>query len=164
MLKIPFFTDLNGNAEVSISVKLEDIRVNIARYIVSAKERTTFLLPVSFLRANAILGVSVENIPGKLDSDLGCDQLFPLEENGIENREMRDEADSLLRPFNNALQDTEIYGGGWYFQSDVTQNVMLGVVVTVFENTTYTVISNVLNFKDGIKSFCLQQCIIHCYR
>lgn len=93
------FTDLKGNAEVSIDAKLDDIRVSIARYIVSAKERKTFLLPVSFLRGNAILRVSVENIPGKLDSDLGCDQLFPLEDNGIENREIRDEADSLITSF-----------------------------------------------------------------
>lgn len=90
---ISVFLDLKGHAEVSIDAQFEDTHVSVARYIVSAKERTTFLLPVSFLRGNAILGVSVENIPGKLDSDLGCDQLFPLEENGIENREMRDEAD-----------------------------------------------------------------------
>lgn len=145
------FLDLKGFAEVSIDAQFEDSRVSIARYIVSAKERATFLLPVPFLRGNAILGVSVKNISGKSDPDLGRDRLSLSKEGAIPYSEMTDEADSSIRPSDDALPSTEIYGGGWYSQSDATQNVKLGVVVTAFENAD-TVISNVLNLKNGIKN------------
>ncbi len=145
------FLDLKGFAEVSIDAQFEDSRVSIARYIVSAKERATFLLPVPFFRGNAILGVSVKNISGKSDPDLGRDQLSLSKEGAIPYSEMTDEADSFIRPSADALPSTEIYGGGWYSQSDATQNVKLGVVVTAFENAD-TVISNVLNLKNGIKN------------
>ena len=160
------YLDIKGNAEVSvISRKGDEWRV-IDRHAICAEERGIYVIPLALSESelDSILGITVRNLPYTADlleslndngtpaktsndcndADTNCidGQSFRL---NTVKREDSLRINSILRKTTNdadeineqsAMPSTEIYGGGWLTDDEVTQNVNLGIVITTFKRET----------------------------
>ena len=161
--RLAVYLDIKGDAEVSVISRYRDECGIVDKYAVHAEERGIYVLPVSQLDENAILGVSVRNLPQDDDeylslyeggdSDATAEADFDaLRSNAVKNfrlnmskrkrslkklpgygKATREERDVRTR---SNRSSTEIYGGGWLTDDEVTQNVNLGIVITTFKRET----------------------------
>lgn len=78
---VSLYLDIRGNAEVNVVGQYGSERFVIDRYIVTAAERGVYVLPVTGIEGNMILGVTVRNIPpGDLNLLIDDDFVESLED------------------------------------------------------------------------------------
>lgn len=142
------YLDLKGEVEVTVEGQYKTERFVIDRFYIKAEERGTYVLPVSSVQGNVVLGVSVRNLSKDSESDLAVDELLTIEDvandeslsllkikelrerrqKAIRNKNLKNKNLSLLGYRDNKF--AEIYGGGWITGDPETQDVSLGLVVT----------------------------------
>ena len=157
---LSIYLDIKGYVEVSLTAQYLHKRVILDKYLIFAEERGIYVIPIPLDDLDdldgeeSVLGISVRNCPNTEDQLLDDRQI----DSSIHDSE-RDFSSKVCASQNSvrrlsfrkafgydnrstgvtASEDrnnqfsSEIYGGGWLTNDDVTQNVNLGIVITTFK-------------------------------
>ncbi len=133
------YLDIKGNAEVSVVVQCGGERFTVDRYVIRAKDRGIYVIPVACMEGKTILGLIVRNLPvadyaaWRNESAGRCEGRREQRKGRLVKTGSAEFTAGSLNKCGCSGSCTEIYGGGWLTDDPVTQDVNLGIAITTFK-------------------------------